>query len=74
MSNLDKSSPADKTEVFRALCESRALRWRLREWEWIGHAVDPLQRWAEAHGLVAAIGQDEVQRIMAEAFKETEHA
>lgn len=55
-------------QVFRALCESRALRWRQGEWDWIGDAVDPLQEWAVANGLVRLIGQDAVQAIMAEAF------
>jgi hypothetical protein len=60
--------PADKVAVFKALCESRALRWRQWEWEWIGDAVDPLQQWAVEKGLVRLIGQDAVQAIMAEAF------
>jgi hypothetical protein len=61
--------PADKAAVFKALCESRALRWRLHEWDWIGDAVDPLQQWAVENGLVRLIGQDAVQTIMAEAFR-----
>lgn len=67
--------PPDPAEVFRALCETRALRWRTGSIAeehngdgWIGHAVDPLQAWAERTGLVQLIGQDEVQNIMAEAF------
>jgi hypothetical protein len=60
--------PADKADVFKALCESRALRWRTGEWDWIGDAVDPLQRWAVDNELVRLIGQDAVQAIMAEAF------
>jgi hypothetical protein len=59
---------ADIADVFKALCESRALRWRLHEWDWIGDAVDPLQQWAVENGLVRLIGQDAVQAIMAEAF------
>lgn len=66
--------PVEPAGVFRALCESRALRWRIGEWEWIGDAVDPLQKWAEATGLVRLIGQDAVQQIMADAFKDTPHA
>lgn len=69
--------PPEPTEVFRALCESRALRWRNGDIPaehggdgWIGYAVDPLQAWAERTGLVQLIGQDEVQRIMADAFDE----
>lgn len=70
------SPPANKTEVFKALCESRALRWKegsiTAEHDgdhWIGHAVDPLQAWAEKNGLVQELGQDEVQRILSEAFR-----
>lgn len=62
------AAAADSTEVFRALCWSRAQRWRAGEWEWIGHAVDPLQQWAVENGLVRLIGQDAVQTIIAEAF------
>jgi hypothetical protein len=69
------SPPADKVQVFRALCWSRASRWKegaiAAEHDgdgWIGHAVDPLQAWAEQNGLIKAIGQDAVQAIMAEAF------
>jgi hypothetical protein len=66
---------ADKAAVFKALCESRALRWKLGKIAaehggdgWIGYAVDPLQQWAVDNGLVKLIGQDAVQAIMAEAF------
>jgi hypothetical protein len=69
------SPPADKVQAFQALCWSRASRWKggaiADEHDgdgWIGHAVDPLQAWAEAHGLVKEIGQDAVQAIMAQAF------
>lgn len=65
----DDAASADTIEVFKALCESRALRWRQCEWEWIGEAVDPLQQWAVENGLVRLIGQDAVQAIMAEAFR-----
>lgn len=67
--------PADKTQVFKALCWSRASRWREGAIDadhngdhWIGHAVDPLQDWAVKNGLVREIGQDQVQAIMSEAF------
>lgn len=66
---------APAVDVFKALCETRALRWADGEIAkehggdgWIGWAVDPLQAWAVNNGLVREIGQDEVQRIMAEAF------
>jgi hypothetical protein len=71
---------ADPAAVFRALCESRALRWRTGAIAaehggdgWIGHAVDPLQRWAVDNGLVDRIGQDAVQAIMSDAFAEVRH-
>lgn len=69
------SPPANQVEVFKALCWSRASRWREGAIaaehdgdDWIGHAVDPLQAWAESNGLIKAIGQDAVQAIMSEAF------
>lgn len=71
----DSAPRADSTAVFRALCWSRATRWRSGHIAaehggdaWIGHAVDPLQEWAQANGLVRLIGQDAVQAIIAEAF------
>lgn len=64
----------DLVPAFRALCESRALRWELGEWEWIGDAVDPLQEWAKANELVRDLGEDGVMAIMAEAFAEEEPA
>jgi hypothetical protein len=33
-------------------------------------AVDGLWRYAEGHGLVAKLGADHVQRLLAEAFRE----
>jgi hypothetical protein len=67
--------PADTTEVFKALCWSRAYRWRERVFDpgedrddILAFAIDPLQQWAADHGLIDAIGQDAVQAIMAEAF------
>ena len=71
---MPEPKPADPIEVFRTLCWARAELWRGGEWEWIGHAVDPLQEWAVANGLVRLIGQDAVQQIMAEAFGERSHA
>lgn len=72
MANLAASPPADKPKAFAALCWANAYLWSIgeinRDDAWIGHAVDPLQAWAERHGLIEAIGQDEIQRIMADAF------
>jgi hypothetical protein len=53
--------------VFIARTEARALLWQAGEID-LHTAVDELQDSAVASGLVAAIGQDEVQRIIAEAF------
>jgi hypothetical protein len=54
-------------DVFRALCESRALRWQCGDLE-LADAVDWLQAIAEQNGLIKQIGQDAVQLIMARAF------
>jgi hypothetical protein len=55
-------------ECFVATCEARAMLYL------IGHldlhtAVDGMQRYAEDRGLVAALGQDRVQQVMAAAFE-----
>jgi hypothetical protein len=52
---------------FRARCEARAYLVAAGEYD-LQDTVDRLQADAEANGLVAAIGQDEVQRIMGQAF------
>jgi hypothetical protein len=57
----------DPIEVFRARCEARALLWKVGELD-LHEAADKLQHDAERTGLVAAIGQDAVQRIMRDAF------
>jgi hypothetical protein len=57
----------DPVTVFIARTEARALLWAAGEFD-LHEAVDKLQADAERDGLVAAIGQDEVQRIIAEAF------
>ena len=65
----DGSTPADTIEVFEALCWARGHLWREGHLgEDIQRAVDPLQQWAVDNGLVKRIGQDEVQRLMSEAF------
>lgn len=61
---IDTRSPA---EIFAGHCKARAMRVAegillLRE------AVDELQGYARLTGLIDAIGQDEVQRIMSAAF------
>lgn len=45
-----------------------AYLWAAGEIESIPRVVDPLQAFAVESGLVAEIGQDEVQKILAEAF------
>jgi hypothetical protein len=57
----------DPVAVFIARAEARALLYAANEFD-LHEAVDKLQADAERDGLVAAIGQDEVQRIIAEAF------
>src|SRR4051794_20068901 len=39
------------------------------QFEHLADAIDPLQKSAEQSGLVAAIGQDEVQRLIAAPFQ-----
>jgi hypothetical protein len=57
----------DPLVVFRARCEARALLWRVGALD-LCEAVDELQDSAVRSGLVDEIGQDEVQRIMVDAF------
>jgi hypothetical protein len=58
---------ADPLEVFTARAEARALLWQAGEFD-LHQAVDELQTAAERDGLVDRLGQDEIQRIIAEAF------
>jgi hypothetical protein len=62
-----RPKPADPVQVFQALCWSRAHRYATGELD-LPDAVDWLQAQATKLGLIAKIGQDEVQRLMAEAF------
>ncbi|EIG63473.1 hypothetical protein [Bradyrhizobium sp. WSM1253] len=54
------------------LLETRALIRAYLEYEYqfehLADAIDPLQEFAEQSGLVAAVGQDEVQRLIAAPF------
>ena len=54
--------------VFIARAEASASLWQAGELD-LHEAVDELQTAAVASGLVAKLGQDEVQRLMAEAFR-----
>jgi hypothetical protein len=56
-------------ELFQARCEARALLYATGELT-LHDAVDALQAAAIACGLVASIGQEAVQAIMAVAFRE----
>jgi hypothetical protein len=53
--------------VFKARCEARALLYYAAELT-LHEAVDKLQHAAKNNGLVRKIGQDAVQKIMADAF------
>jgi hypothetical protein len=57
----------DPVDAFRERAEARALLWSLGEYTLI-EAVDVLQADAERTGLLERLGQDEVQRILSEAF------
>jgi hypothetical protein len=58
---------ADPVAVFRARASARAHLWANCYYT-LHEAVDVLQAAAVATGLVDQLGQDEVQRILAEAF------
>jgi hypothetical protein len=64
----DGSAPADTVRVFAALCWARAYLWREGHIADIPGAVDALESWAAHNGLIDELGQDEVQRLIAEAF------
>jgi hypothetical protein len=68
-SEIAKTTQAHPTlrEVFELRCAARALLFAGGEYS-LAEAVDGLQADAEAQSLVAAIGQDAVQAIMAAAF------
>jgi hypothetical protein len=57
----------DPLVVFRARASARALLWHCGELD-LHEAVDVLQQDAVRDGLVAEIGQDRVQEVMADAF------
>jgi len=59
--------PADPLEVFSARCQARAQLWWVGEID-LHHGVDALQSAAVKLGLIQKLGQDQVQRLMAEAF------
>jgi hypothetical protein len=68
MSAASKQRLVDPVEAFRARAEARAMLYAAGEFD-LHEAVDELQFDAERDGFVVLIGQDEVQRIMSEAFR-----
>jgi NADH:ubiquinone oxidoreductase subunit B-like Fe-S oxidoreductase len=59
---------ADPLDVFTARCEARATLVAVGFMD-LHTAIDELQADAERDGLVERVGQDEVQRLMSEAFR-----
>jgi putative DNA primase/helicase len=59
----------DPLQVFRALCEAIALRYRAGDIEHHSYAADEMYAIAIHNGIVKLIGEDAVQAIMGEAFK-----
>lgn len=68
---LSDTSPATHkfTHKFVARCRELAERYRAGRCS-LHDAVDAAQGYAEARGLLKTIGQHEVQRIMADVFRE----
>ena len=69
MPDIDGQSPPNNRKVFVALCQARAQLWRLGEIS-LHDAIDWLQAYARSRGLISEFGQDEVQAIMSQAFRE----
>lgn len=73
MNALAKNLVGDSLEDAIWRLETRALIRAYLEYEHqyehLADAVDPLQEDAEASGLLAAIGQDQVQRLIAKPFE-----
>jgi hypothetical protein len=67
LSQPNLPAKADPRAAFELRCWARAQLFAAGELE-LAEAVDLLQRDAVRDGLVDAIGQDEVQRILADAF------
>jgi hypothetical protein len=64
---INQGAKASPIQVFRERCEARCLLVSNGFMD-LHEAVDTLQAAAEAQGLVARYGQDEVQQILSEAF------
>jgi hypothetical protein len=63
----DVSARLSPLTIFTARADARALLWQAGELN-LHDAVDELQAAAAASGLVAQLGQDAVQSVMAKAF------
>ncbi|OSJ22156.1 hypothetical protein BSZ19_47080 [Bradyrhizobium japonicum] len=60
---------ADAIWLLKTRAHIRAFLEYEYQFEHLADAIDPLQKFAEQSGLVAAIGQDEVQRLIAAPFE-----
>lgn len=69
MENLTTNDPSHnpKIDFFKARCEARAQLWATGQIS-LHEAVDVLQHWA-AEYLLGDVSQDEIQKIMAQAFE-----
>ena len=68
MANLSAPSDSDnRKRLFPTFCDAEAALYLARR-KSLHDAVDACQDYAVGYGIVAAIGQDEVQLIMARAF------
>jgi hypothetical protein len=66
--SMSTTAPAvDPVEVFELRAWARAVLFFIGEID-LQQAIDPLQAAAERDGLIASIGQDAVQAIIAENF------
>ena len=63
----------DALDALTARAWARAYLWSIGEYNLL-EAVDILQQDAERDGLVARVGQDRVQGILAKAFREFQEA
>jgi hypothetical protein len=61
------SDPISLPELLRLMAASAASSWEIYPLN-LAEIVDPLQEFAQGTGLVAAIGQDAVQSIIAAPF------
>lgn len=74
MTDVKHKSPPDKPTLadrFEMLCWARLCLWFGGEVEGeLPDVVDSLQAWATSRGLVAVLGQDVIQEIIAKACRE----